>query len=67
MSQPWMVRVNQMWFFAKNPDDPTEEYADPKADVDADNYDAVLAWEQEQIRQGRICVRHFQLEVCLLF
>lgn len=66
MSQPWMVRINELWLFAQNPlteeqEGPREPKTEPKTEADK----KVIKWEQQQIRNSRISAQHFQLEVCV--
>jgi hypothetical protein len=52
-----MVRINRMWFKGS----PTTRT--PKTDSKTDNYKRIIKWEQQQLRDMRISVEHFRLEV----
>lgn len=55
VSEPWMVRINQMWFMGrKGAQQPTVK--DDKA---------VIKWEQQQLQKSRLSVQQFDLEVRL--
>jgi hypothetical protein len=57
VSQPWMVRINQMWFKGSS------KTRTPKTDSNTENYKKIISWEQQQLRDMRISVQHFLLEV----
>lgn len=52
-----MVRINGMWFKGGT------KSRTVKTDSNTENYKKIIKWEEQQLRDMRISVQHFLLEV----